>query len=138
MNATAFLKNLLLDFYERTSLDDLLIRHTWSRNIFSKNQLNQLEMLNECLSTEVNSLRPLFVKNSALDVPLNLIEPSTLVNNLSIVLYFRLIIFNCQAEEDFQRNKNVIYLKEYSSAVCLGKFKKRHCNINRTTGVTQR
>ncbi|XP_034190386.2 midasin [Osmia lignaria lignaria] len=122
VNAMAFLKNLLLDFYERTSLDDLSIRRIWNCNIFSKNQLNRFEVLNECLSKEVESLRPLFEKNSALDIPLNLVEPSTLVNNLAIVLYFRLIIFNCQAEENFQRNKNVIYLKEYSSAVCLGKL----------------
>ncbi|XP_012135538.2 midasin [Megachile rotundata] len=119
-NTTAFLQSLLLDFYEQTSLEDLPIRHMWSTNIFSDNQLTQFGQLNEWLNKEVESLKSLFEKNS--DIPLSLTEPMTLLNNLAIALYFQSIVFNCQSNGDSQKKKNIMCLKEYSSAVCSGKL----------------
>ncbi|CAK9810770.1 MDN1 [Anthophora quadrimaculata] len=121
-NTMTFLKHLLLDFYERSSLDDLQIRRMWSRDIFSKNKLNEFEEINEYLSGEVESLEFLLRNKSAIDVPLSRVEPATLSNNLTIAMYFRLMIHECQSKKNLQKKDDIIYLKEYSSAVCSGRL----------------
>ncbi|KAF3421618.1 hypothetical protein E2986_02010 [Frieseomelitta varia] len=121
-DATTFLRQLLLDFYERSSLDDLQTRRLWCRNILQWNKFNKLAEMNECLGKEVGNMEFLFRGKSALGVPLNLIEPPTFSNNLVIALYFRLISLDCDSERDLHRDKDVMYLKEYSSAVCSGRL----------------
>ncbi|KOC69200.1 Midasin, partial [Habropoda laboriosa] len=115
-------QHLLLDFYERSSLDDLQIRRMWSCDTFSKNKLNELAEINEYLSGEVENLEFLFRNKSALEVPLSLLEPTTLSNNLTIAMYFRLMTLECQSEKNLQKKKDIIDLKEYSSAVCSGRL----------------
>ncbi|XP_017797965.1 PREDICTED: LOW QUALITY PROTEIN: midasin-like [Habropoda laboriosa] len=117
-----FYSHLLLDFYERSSLDDLQIRRMWSCDTFSKNKLNELAEINEYLSGEVENLEFLFRNKSALEVPLSLLEPTTLSNNLTIAMYFRLMTLECQSEKNLQKKKDIIDLKEYSSAVCSGRL----------------
>ncbi|KAK1123823.1 hypothetical protein K0M31_008512 [Melipona bicolor] len=124
----AFFRQLLLDFYERSSLDDLQTRRLWSRNILPRNKFNKLAEMNECLSNEVGNMEFLFRGKSAFEVPLNLTEPPTFSNNLVIALYFRLISLDCESERDLHRDKDVMYLKEYSSAVCSGESPKLSCN----------
>ena len=120
-----FLKHLLLDFYERSSIDDLPIRRLWSSNIFSKNELEEFGRTNECLAKKVENSKLLFESGS--DVPLYLIERSTLANNLSIKLYFQLMILDSQSESrNVGDDEDVIRLKEYSSAVSSGEFKKKN------------
>ncbi|XP_076758301.1 midasin [Xylocopa sonorina] len=113
-----FLKLLLLDFYERSSLDDLAIRRMWSSKIFTESVLDEVGRYNECLGEEVQSMEFLFRDKSALDVPLHCIDPSTWSNNLAIALYFRLIMLDCQSQRNAEKRKDVINLEEYSSAVC--------------------
>ncbi|CAD1474144.1 unnamed protein product [Heterotrigona itama] len=118
----AFFRQLLLDFYERSSLDDLQTRRLWSRNILPRNKFNKLAEINECLSSEVGNMEFLFRGKSAFEVPLSLIEPPTSSNNLAIALYFRLINLDCESERDIQWDKDSMCLKEYSSAVCSGRL----------------
>ncbi|KAG9432193.1 midasin [Apis mellifera carnica] len=116
-----FLKHLLLDFYERSSIDDLPIRRLWSSNIFSKNELEEFGRTNECLAKKVENSKLLFESGS--DVPLYLIERSTLANNLSIKLYFQLMILDSQSgNRNVEDDEDVIRLKEYSSAVSSGRL----------------
>lgn len=120
----------MLDFYERSSMDDLPIRRLWcSKNIFSKNELDEFSRMSECLAKKVEDSKPLF--KSGLDIPLYLIERSTIANNLSIKLYFRSMIHDCQSRrrnEDGNGDKDVIRLEEYSSAVSSGELKREKIN----------
>ena len=119
-DATTFLRQLLLDFDERSSLDDLQTRRLWCRNILQRNKFSKLAEMNECLSNEVGNMEFLFRGKSALEVPLNLIEPPTFSNNLVIALYFRLMSLDCESARDLHRDKDVMCLREYSSAVSSG------------------
>lgn len=116
----AFFEHILLDFYGRSSLDDLQIRRLWSWDIFSESKLHKLAKINEHLYNQVENMGFLFRKKSALEIPLNLVEPPTSSNNLLIVLYFRLITLHCQTERHLEKNEDVMYLEEYSAAVCSG------------------
>ncbi|XP_053995785.1 midasin isoform X2 [Hylaeus anthracinus] len=117
-----FLKLLLLDFYERSSMDDLEIRRAWSSHILSNSGFNNLEKISESLNREIKNLEFLFKNNFASEIPLSFVEPSTVYNNLAIALYLRSIIFDCQSQKDYQKNEDVIHLKEYSTAVCSGRL----------------
>lgn len=119
-----FLKHLLLDFYERSSIDDLPIRRLWISNIFSKNELDEFGRANECLAKKVENSKLLFESGS--DVPLYLVERSTLANNLSIKLYFQLMILDNQSGSRNVGDEDVIRLEEYSSAVSSGEFEKKN------------
>lgn len=115
-----FFEHILLDFYGRSSLDDLQIRRLWSWDIFSENKLHELAKINEHLYEQVENMGFLFSKKSALEIPLNLVEPPTSSNNLLIGLYFRLITLHCQTEKHSEKCDYVMYLGEYSAAVCSG------------------
>lgn len=117
-----FMKHLLLDFYERSSIDDLEIRRLWASNIFTRNGLVELGKINEYLGKEVESLGSLFENKSTLEMPLSLMEPPLLSNNLVVVLYFRLIILQCELDGQVVENRDIMCLREYSSAVCSGKL----------------
>lgn len=116
----AFFEHILLDFYGRSSLDDLQIRRLWSWDIFLESKLHKLARINEHLYKQVENMGFLFRKKSALEIPLNLVEPPTSSNNLLIVLYFRLITLHCQPEKRSEKFDYVMYLREYSAAVCSG------------------
>lgn len=81
--------------------------------------------MNECLAKKVENSKLLFESGS--DVPLYLIERSTLANNLSIKLYFQSMILDHQSGKSrnvTDDDKDVIRLEEYSSAVSSGEFEK--------------
>lgn len=81
--------------------------------------------MNECLAKKVENSKLLFESGS--DVPLYLIERSTLANNLSIKLYFQLMILDHQSGRSrnvTDNDKDIIRLEEYSSAVSSGEFEK--------------
>lgn len=116
-----FFEHILLDFYGRSSLDDLQIRRLWSWDIFSESKHHKLAKINEHLCKQVENMGFLFRKKSALEIPLNLVEPPTSSNNLLIVLYFRLITLHCQTEKHIGKNDYMMSLREYSAIVCSGK-----------------
>ncbi|XP_076632333.1 midasin [Colletes latitarsis] len=122
IDTTEFLKFLLLDFYERSSIDDLETRRTWSSYILSKNGFDHFREFGESLYREIGNLEYLFKNSSALDVPLSFVEPSTVFNNLAIALYFRSVILDCQLQKDIKKNEDVMCLKDYSTAVCSGRL----------------
>ncbi|XP_076242744.1 midasin [Calliopsis andreniformis] len=117
-----FMKLILLDFYERSSMNDLQIRHAWSSNILMENRQQYFEKLNKSLYKEVAHLEFLYKKNSAFEIPLSLIKSVTVYNNLAIALYFKLLIVEYQSQKIIKRKKDVIDVKEYSAAVCSGRL----------------
>lgn len=122
MDTEKFLQFLLLDFYERTSLSDLQIRHAWCLNVLLKNRLDHFEKLCGSLHREIESLEFLFRKNVPFEVPLTFDGSATVNNNLAIAFYFRLIMLDYRAQESIQRSNNVMSVKEYSAAVSSGKY----------------
>ncbi|XP_017886215.1 midasin [Ceratina calcarata] len=128
VNGTSFLKHVLLDFYERSLLNDLEVRRIWSSKITSKCEFGLIAEINECLGNEAASLKFLFENKSAVEVPFGLVEPST-ANNFAIVLYFRLMMLECGSERKFVANEDVIRLEEYSAAVRSGKLSSNLKNV---------
>ncbi|XP_033336576.2 midasin [Megalopta genalis] len=120
-NTSEFLKLLLLEFYERSSMEDAEIRRVWCSFILSKNGFDDFEKLGEILMAELRNSRILFEKNSGLEFPLNFDQLSTVANNLSIALYFRAMIFDWRPPTR-TGNADIMLLEDYSSAVCSGKL----------------
>ncbi|XP_078040889.1 midasin [Augochlora pura] len=120
-NTSEFLKLLLLEFYERSSMEDVEIRRAWCSFILSKNGFDDFGKLGEILNAEVRNSGILFEKNSGAEFPLNFDQLSTVANNLSIALYFRAMIFDCRRAKRAE-NADIMLLEDYSSAICSGKL----------------
>lgn len=118
--AEEFVKLLLLEFHERSSLVDKEIRRAWCSSIFRKNDSDDFEKLTEILHEEVNDKRIFFLKNSNSEFPLGFDRANLVANKLAIALYFRAMMFGCQLERTARKDDDVMLLKDYSAAVCSG------------------